>query len=134
MNNTTERFEFQRTQFSQALAALHEALDTDTGDKKSRDSVLLSFVFSFEMAWKALRAALAVRGVRPDDYVAAVLKHSFAVGLITDPDLWMALRDARNEVSHAYDRDKAIELAAMVRARAATGFDQLLTTLNRHDD
>ena len=134
MDSSTARFEFQRQQFSQALAALREALDTDTGDKKSRDSILLSYVFTFEVAWKSLRAALVLRGERPADYAAAVLKAAFAAALITEPDLWMDLREARNEVSHAFEQEKAIMLPAMLHNRAAAGFGQLLARLQAHDD
>ena len=40
------RLGFQLDRFAAALAALQDAVTSDTGDKKSRDSILLSFVFS----------------------------------------------------------------------------------------
>ena len=127
--NTSERLAFQRERFGKALAALQVAVDTDSGDKKSRDSILLSFVFSFEMAWKLLKAALVADGASPPDYAAAVIKAAFTARLLTDADLWVDLREARNDVSHAYDEQRAIAIAELVKARALPALTLLLTSL-----
>ena len=127
--NSSERLSFQHERFGKALAALQDAVDTDTGDKKSRDSILLSFVFSFEMAWKLLKAALVADGANPPDYAAAVIKSAFTARLLTDADLWVDLREARNDVSHAYDEQRAIAIAELVKARAVPALTLLLTSL-----
>ena len=113
------------------MTALQDAVASDTGDKKSRDSILLSFVFTVEMSWKSLKAALAVLGEAAPNYAAGIFKSAFTVGLVTDPDLWMNLREARNEVSHANDLDKAIAIAALVSRRAVAAFRDLMEGL-RH--
>ena len=59
-----DRLLLQLTQYRKAMAALADAIASDDGDKKSRDSILLSFVFTFEMAWKSLKTALALRGLK----------------------------------------------------------------------
>ena len=46
----------------------------------------------------------------------------------------MDLREARNEVSHAFVQEKAIMLPAMLHNRAAAGFGQLLARLQANDD
>lgn len=129
MIDRQERLRFQVGRLDAARLALQEAVDTDTGDKKSRDSVLLSFVFTFEMAWKALKEALLYRGADAPNYAAGTLQSAFTVGLITDADVWMNLRDARNEVSHAHDQDKAIALASMVKGQGVHAFADLLRVL-----
>jgi len=129
MRDDASKFEFQLARFGQALAALQDAVDTDTGDKKSRDSILLSFVFTFEMAWKVLKAQLIARGASAPDYATGTLKSAFTVGLLPDADLWMDLRDARNDVSHAYDLEKAVQIAALVRSRGLQGFNALKVSL-----
>ena len=58
-----KRLQLQIEQYGRALAALEDALADDDGDKKSRDSILLSFVFTFEMAWKSLRFTLIAKGM-----------------------------------------------------------------------
>ena len=109
-------------------------MDTDSGDKKSRDSILLSFVFSFEMAWKLLKAVLVADGASPPDYAAAVIKAAFTARQLTDADLWVDLREARNDVSHAYDEQRAIAIAELVKARALPALTLLLTSLRPDHD
>ena len=127
--NPHERLAFQHGRFGAALAALQEAVDTDSGDKKSRDSIVLSFVFSFEMAWKLLKAVLVADGANPPDYAAGVIKAAFTARLLSDADLWVDLREARNDVSHAYDEQRAIAIAALVKSRAVPVLRQLLSDL-----
>jgi len=131
MNDEKARLDFRPDRFAAALMALQDAVASDTGDKKSRDSILLSFVFTFEMSLKALKTALAVLGETAPNYAAGAFKAAFTAGLVTDPDLWMDLREARNEVSHAYDLDKAIAIAALVSQRAVAAFQGLIEGL-RH--
>ena len=122
-----QRWVFQHGQHAKALRALQDAVDTDSGDKKSRDSILLSFVFTFETACKLLRSVLVAKGENPPDYAAAVLKASFAARLIADPDQWVELRECRNDVSHAYDEQRARAIAGVVKSFALAAFGRLLT-------
>lgn len=112
-------------QFDSALLALQEAIDTDMGDKKSRDSVLLSYVFTFETGVKSMRKVLQELGMQVPDYASAVLRAAFQAQLIHDASGWEALRDRRNFVSHAYDEVQAIAIAAYVRQHALALFVQL---------
>lgn len=116
-------------QFFKALLALEEAITTDDGGKKSRDSILLSYVFTFEMAAKSLKMALGERRIDTPDYASAILKGAFQARLIDDAVAWEKLRDYRNYVSHAYDEDKAVEIAAYVRTHALPHFRRLLEVL-----
>lgn len=120
-------------QGAKALRAFNEAVATDEGDKKSRDSLLLSFLFTFEMAVKCLKEALAERGMGVPNYAVAVLKGGFQAELIDDPAGWDALREHRNNVSHAYDEAKAIVIAAHVRQHAEPLISKLLARLERND-
>ena len=112
-------------QFDRALKALQEAIDTDTGDKKSRDSILLSYVFTFETGVKSMRKVLEDLGMQVPDYASAVLKAAFQAQLISDATGWEALRDRRNFVSHAYDEEQAVAIAAYVRQFALALLGQL---------
>ena len=120
---------FQLGLFRKALKALDAAIADDDGDIKSRNSLLLSYVFTFEMAVKAMRAYLAVRGLNTPDYAAAVLKAAFRAQLLDEPAIWEQFRDHRNNVSHAYDEGKAIVIAAFVREHASVHFSGLAQRL-----
>lgn len=125
----SDQTELQLQKFEQALTTLEEAAAQDE-DRKGRDSLLLRFVFTFEMAWQSIRAVLRDRGDDETPRVAfAALATGFKVGYLSDQALWKRLREARNGVSHAYDEDMAIGLAATVRADALPEFKRLLTRL-----
>lgn len=62
-----------------ALAALEQALADDDGDRRSRDSVILNFMLTYETAWKALKAALAEQGVEAG-YPKEVFRQAFQAG------------------------------------------------------
>ena len=119
----------QLDKLGQALATLKEtAAETET--RMVRDSLLLRFVYTFEMAWQAIRAVLRDRGDDETPRVAfEALATGFKVGLINDADVWKRLREGRNAVTHAYDEQRAIALAAMVRQDAIAEFDRLLSHL-----
>lgn len=128
-----QKLAFQLQQFQKALAAFEAAIAEDEGDVKSRNSLLLSFVFTFEMAWKALKTGLIVRGLNPPDYAAAVLKAAFQAQLVEDATGWERLKEHRNNVSHAYDEEMSIEIAAYVRKYAAPLCHALIARLERDD-
>jgi nucleotidyltransferase substrate binding protein (TIGR01987 family) len=119
----------QLEKFAQALATLKETAQ-DSEDRKTRDSLLLRFVYTFEMAWQAMRAVLQDKGDVETPRVAfATLETAFKMRYIIDEALWDRLRKGRNGVSHAYDEDMAISLAAMVRVDAIPEFERVLAHL-----
>lgn len=120
-----KRLQLQIEQYGRALAALEDALADDDGDKKSRDSILLSFVFTFEMAWKCLRFTLIAKGMETPDFAAGALRAAFQARLIDDADSWTRVKDMRNEISHAYDQARAVAIAVFVRESAMPLFRAL---------
>lgn len=130
-NCYSDRTLLELRKFSDAMAALKEAA-AENEDRKGRDSLLLRYVFTFEMAWQAMRLVLQERGDEETPRVAfATLETAFKVGMIHDPALWKRLRDARNNVVHAYDEEQAIALAALVRHEAIPVLEALLEQLLR---
>lgn len=127
----SEKAMLQLTKFESALQTLKEtALDDE--DRKTRDSLLLRYVYTFEMAWQSIRAVLIERGDDELPRVAfAALERGFKAGYLDDEDIWRRLREARNGVSHAYDEPMAIALSAMVRVDAIPEFERLLAKLRK---
>ena len=125
----SDQTRLQLDKFAKALETLREAA-AENETRMARDSLLLRFVFSFEMAWQAMRLVLRDRGDDETPRVAfAVLETAFKLRMVTDADLWTQLREARNGVSHAYDEAMAITLAALVRELAIPEFGRLLEAL-----
>lgn len=129
----SDRTKLELRKFADALAVLEEAsLEDET--RMARDSLLLRYVFTFEMAWQAMRQVLLDRGDTETPRVAfSTLETAFEVGMIRDPALWDELRKARNGVVHAYDESEAIVLAALVRQKALPALRTLLAELQAGD-
>lgn len=85
--------------FARALAALEAALAEDVGDRRSRDSVILNFLLTYETAWKALKAALAEEGVEAA-YPKEVFRQAFRAGWLAAEAPWLAMIEDRNLVAH----------------------------------
>ncbi|MGH6625885.1 MAG: HI0074 family nucleotidyltransferase substrate-binding subunit [Burkholderiaceae bacterium] len=127
----SDQTQLQLDKFASALMTLKETA-AQNEERVVRDSLLLRFVYTFEMAWQSVRAVLRDRGDDETPRVAfEALATGFKVGFLTDVDLWKRLREARNGVSHAYDEQMAIALAAMVRVDAIPEFERLLARLRK---
>ena len=115
MTAYSDRTKLELRKFADALAALEEAaLENET--RMARDSLLLRYVFTFEMAWQAMRQVLLDRGDTETPRVAfSTLDTAFKVGIVRDPAQDSCARP--NGVVHAYDEAEAIALAALVRQR-----------------
>ena len=82
--------------FGRALAALEQALAEDAGDRRSRDSVILNFMLTYETAWKGFQAGW-LRAEAP----------------------WLAMIQDRNLVAHTYNERTAEEVRRNVDAATA---------------
>jgi nucleotidyltransferase substrate binding protein (TIGR01987 family) len=125
----SDRTLLELRKFDDALATLEEsAAENET--RQARDSLLLRYVYTFEMAWQAMRLVLADKGDMETPRVAfSTLETAFATNMIGDAALWKEIREARNAVVHAYDEDEAIALAAFVRSRALPELKKLAAEL-----
>lgn len=128
MSKHRERFELARQQFGRAVDRLHEVLGVDEDDI-TRDALIQRFEFTYELAWKAMFYWLRDMGESVPEVVRAVLKEGFRTGLVTDAEVWERIKESRDETSHTYNKDKAVEVAAFVRAEAAAAFDALRAKL-----
>ena len=128
MSKHRERFELAHQQFDRALERLHEVLLLDETDIV-RDALIQRFEFTYELAWKAMFYWLRDAGESMPEMVRAVLQTGFKAELISDAQVWERIKDVRDETSHTYDQNKAIESAAFVRAEAIVAFDALQARL-----
>ena len=107
-----------------ALATLDEALavrERNPEDKLVRDGCIQRFEYSYELAHKMLRRYLEVTepGGIAELSFPKLIRLGYARGLLAESwDIWSDFRDARNATSHAYDEDKAREVAAKIPAFA----------------
>lgn len=105
--------------FADALLNLEREIATDTGDQKSRNSVLLTFVLAFETFWKVLKFVLfqmeGIDAASPKE----VLRNAFQLGWLGEEDVfWLNMADDRNLVAHTYSEQQAIAIYERVQAYA----------------
>jgi nucleotidyltransferase substrate binding protein (TIGR01987 family) len=98
-----ERLQELEEDFSKAYARLGEAVREDLGKGSIViDGVIQRFEFTFELAWKLLRAKLQYNGIMADTPRAAI-KEAFKAGMIADGDGWIDMLEDRNRTSHIYN-------------------------------
>lgn len=113
-----ERIRLLRADFERVVAALADAL-AHPHDRFARDSSLLHFNLSYEVAWKLVQAIAARDGV---DVVSPRAAFGFALraGWITDEVAWDRIVRARNDTVHLYRASMAQsiygDLPAFLRA------------------
>jgi len=126
----SERFIQQRENFRSTLSRLREALEQNETEFV-RDSIIQRFEFTFEMAWKSMFRYLTDKGEKIAEKAWAVLPSAFEAMLIEDAEGWEKMREYRNDTSHEYLEEKAIEVAAFVRGDGIRLFNALLEKLSR---
>lgn len=101
-------------QFADALVRLQQVLQKPK-DEFIRDSAIQRFEFTYELAWKAIKAHLEEKGLSvysPRDAIRA----AFQDGLIADDPLWLQMVETRNQSTHAYGESLAEQVYAKLSA------------------
>jgi len=103
--------------FSRALERLKEAIKEDVKDRGGIvvDATIQRFEFTFELAWKLARAALAHEGIDAD-MPRLVIKEAFRAKLIHDGEAWIDMLEDRNKSSHIYDEEQAFKIYSKIKA------------------
>lgn len=125
-----QRFQNYQRAFSQLAAAaqLSEQRDLTNLEKQG---MIQAFEFTHELAWKTLKDFLQERG-NPEIYGSRdATREAFAVGLISDGDLWMEMIQSRNITSHTYNENVANEIVAKILQSYLPLFNQLQEELWR---
>ena len=70
------------------------------------------FTLCFDQSWKAVKEVLAQQGF-PESQTGSprqILKTAYQAGMLRNQDLWLNALAARNNVSHAYNPDVALDI------------------------
>lgn len=107
--------------FRSAVVRLSEALaeyEQRPASTVVRDGVIQRFEFTFELAWKSLRAYMEDQGASVDAmFSKQVFKAAYAAELIDDPQVWLDMLNSRNITSHVYDDTQAAQVVEAIRDR-----------------
>jgi nucleotidyltransferase substrate binding protein (TIGR01987 family) len=107
-----------------AVARLDEILtryQSDTSDDDIRDGLIHRFEFTYDLAHRMVRRALAEQAANPEEIqrmgFPALIRTANESGLIgSEWAVWHRYREMRNITSHTYDQAKAAEVAAGIPA------------------
>lgn len=102
-----QRLRDKKQDFKRALERLQEALNLPTDQSIIIDGVIQRFEFTYELAWKTMKAYLEYKGFYDAKSPRDVIKQSYAIGLIKDGDSFIAMLKDRNLTSHTYDEQAA---------------------------
>jgi len=115
---------FQRVDsFRQALSRLREALALPESDVV-RDATIQRFEFTYELAWKSVKLFLETRQIFPQT-PKDTLREALQWGIIQDGNGWSLLHEYRNQTSHTYDEQSAIDIFNHIRTEGIILLGQL---------
>ena len=113
--------------FSDALERLREAVESAETELEI-DGAIQRFEFTFEQAWKALKAFLEDEGIECRS-PKGCLKEAYAAGLIENEKLWLQMLSDRNTSSHLYSFETSREIFERVKRFYLGAFERLFQTL-----
>jgi nucleotidyltransferase substrate binding protein (TIGR01987 family) len=119
----------QRVDLERIVGRWQEALAAwqANGTDRDRDSAILRFELSYEVAWKHLQALAREQGLESAGPRQA-FEHAFRLGWIDDEVAWSEAMIARNQAVHVYREVWAQDLAERLPALHAA-FVRLLRRL-----
>jgi nucleotidyltransferase substrate binding protein (TIGR01987 family) len=118
-----ERLHERIADYLKALDQLAKAAQQPK-DEFLRDSVILRFEFTHEIAWKMLKLRLEAEDIFAKT-PRETLQDALQAGLIDDGNAWSDLQKMRNLTSHTYNEQLADDVYAYVVGQAVTLFRQL---------
>jgi nucleotidyltransferase substrate binding protein (TIGR01987 family) len=118
--------------FKKALSRLNAGIAKYNGtDDLLRDGVIQRFEFTFELAWKTLKAVFEDEGLIGLNSPKTVLREAFAAELIKDDELWLAMLNDRNSTAHIYNEQLAIEICHNIQEKYLTALANLLERIEK---
>ena len=103
-----KRIEEVYKDFTNALARLEEALRQNPSvGSIVVDGTIQRFEFTFELAWKLMKAVLDYNGIEANTPRESI-KESFRANIIKDGESWIDMLEDRNKTSHIYDENQAL--------------------------
>jgi nucleotidyltransferase substrate binding protein (TIGR01987 family) len=127
--STDTRWRQRYANFQNALKQLDAAVDMeDDYSDLERQGLIQYFEYTVELAWKVLQDLLGARGYEVKG-PKPVIKQAFQDGLISDGDVWINMLDSRNETSHSYDKETALDISNKIITEFYPLLDELDKTL-----
>ena len=112
--------------YNNALNRLNDGImKFDKTNDLLRDGLIQRFEFTFELAWKTLKAIFEDEGLTGLNSPKTVLREAFSAGLIKKDELWLAMLSDRNTTAHIYNEQLAIEICNKIIKEYVCEFNEL---------
>jgi len=98
-----------KKQYQQAVQKLEQALNYEEKEI-IRDSAIKRFEFTFDLAWKTVKAYLEQEDGIKCTSPKKCFRQAYQVGLIDYDELWLEMTDLRNQAVHTYSDEFAKKL------------------------
>lgn len=96
--------------YCKALSKFKEALLLPAENDVIKAGCIQYFEFSFELAWKTIKAYAEDEGLTDCASPKAALKVAFSRNWIGEEEVWLDMLTSRNRMSHTYNADKSLEV------------------------
>jgi nucleotidyltransferase substrate binding protein (TIGR01987 family) len=100
--------DFNLAPLKQAYSRFCEAIVAITDDIH-RDGAIRRFEYTFELSWKTLKRKLTENGLRATS-PREVFRLAARENLIEDPLIWFDFLEKRNQLSHVYREEYALQV------------------------
>ena len=128
------RWQQRLSNFERALELMREALVNGPAalNQLEKEGAIQRFEYCFELAWKTTKDYMEANGfvfavVMPRQ----VLKDAFAAKLIAEGQVWIAMLDHRNLLSHTYNPTVFEEAVEAIHQQYLPAMERLISFLQQ---
>ena len=118
--------------FSKCLTILLAA-EKNFSDEIYRMGIIGQFNLTFELSWKALREVLLIHGVNKAGTGSPreIIKAGYEFHFLDDEETWLDMLKQRNQTTHIYNEEIAVELINLIFDKYLSVFVNLRDELNK---
>lgn len=120
--------------FSKAFKQLEDAVILSKDrflSKLEEQGMIQAFEYTHELAWKTMKDFLEDKGNNGLFGSKDVTRAAFKLGLIENGEIWMDMIKSRNQTSHTYNEEIAVEIVNDIINHYFNTFMLLYEKLNR---
>ena len=124
-------------QFSRHLQVLRRADKEDITNEFIISGIIDKFYIQFELGWKVLKELLSYEGVKSaaSGSPREIIKSAYACFDFIDENLWLQMLRDRNDTTHMYNEQAAVELVDKIIKEYIPLFEKMEQAVkNRYSD